>query len=98
VIVDAFVSLLFGFLAFVFGLLPEFTEPSFGGSCMVAGSPAVEPVCSGNQVGGYLARAAAFVDVSLLLTCVLIVIGTFVAVAVVRGVLFVYERLPGKMS
>jgi len=94
VIIDALFSLLFSFFEVMFGLLPAFTPPDLGDPCS-SGAPYS---CYASDLGAKMVVFDQWLPVQLVVTCLTIVMASLLAVAAVRGVLFVYDRIPGKAS
>ncbi len=88
----AIVGLLLSFLAWVLDLFPSWSSPSF--DCGAPGGCAA----FGGVVGRYMSYIQGWVNVSLLVTCIGIVVAVFVAVVSVRAIVFLYEKIPFKAS
>lgn len=94
-IFDAILQGVFGLLGAVLGWLPAFTAPSFA----VAGDdPVMCPVEAMCTAGDHVAVLAEWVDLSLLVGIVSVLAGVLGVAAVGAGLVWLYERLPGKGS
>jgi len=93
-ILDAIFALLLTPLTWMMGLLPTFTPPA---SFTDTGG-GVGLVATATSIGQGLGQLDSWVPTSLLAACVAIIVTALAAGVVVRGVVFVYEHIPGKSA
>jgi len=92
VIVDAVLGLFMGFLEGLISLFPSWSDPTFA---QVNGH---DPAYFAELVGEKMSYLAAYVNLALLVQLVGIGVTVLVAVAAIRGVLFIYSKFPGKAT
>lgn len=94
-IVDFLLGLLFGLLDVLAGLLPGWTDPTLWSDSGGCGAGSIPALC---QIGAWLSNLGGWIDVTVLVTCLVVLAAAWAVAGVVRGVVWIYDKIPAKGS
>ena len=100
-ILDGLFLLLADFLSFVLNLFPVWSSPSvYTATCddPATGTTLTNLGCPAYTVGGYVHYLHRWIDVETLATVLGIVLTVWLATIALKGILFLYSKIPGKAT